>query len=49
MFHFSIHFKAILIVEGTERAIECNWEVNRAFGKFGRGIEKGMIVEGGKV
>ena len=49
MFHFFVHFKVILIIEGTNRAIECNWEINRAFGKFGGGIEKRIIVEGGKV
>jgi hypothetical protein len=49
VFYLSIHFNAILVVEGNDRAIKFNWEVNCAFQKFGGWIEKEVIVEGGKV
>ena len=48
--HYSINFNAILGIGGNSRAIGCNWgEVNRVSWKFERGIEKVVIVEGGKV
>ena len=49
VFHFSTRFNAILVVEGNGRAIESNWGINRAFQKFGGGIEKEVIVESGKI
>ena len=47
VFHLSIHFNAILVVEVT--TVQLNWEVNCTFQKFGGWIEKEVIVEGGKV
>jgi hypothetical protein len=47
--HYSVNSNAILGIGGNGRAIECNWGVNHASWKFGGGIEKVVIVEGGKV
>jgi hypothetical protein len=45
----SINYNAILGTGGNGRAIGSNWGVNREFLKFRGGIEKFVIVEGGKV
>ena len=45
----SINYNAILGTGGNVHAIGCNWGVNREFLKFRGGIEKFVIVEGGKV
>ena len=49
VFHFFVHFNAIWVVGGNNFAIEYNWGVNCAFGKFGGEIEQRVIVKGDKV
>jgi hypothetical protein len=49
MSNISVQINPNLETGGNGCAIGCNWGVNRAFWKFGGGIEKVVIVEGGKV
>ena len=49
MSNISVQINSNLDTGGNSLAIGCNWGVNRTFWKFGGGIEKVVIVEGGKV
>ena len=45
----SVYYNSILATWGNNHAIGCNWGVNHTFFKFRGGIEKVVIIEGGKV
>ena len=47
--HYFVNSNAILGSRDNDRAIGCNWGVNRDFLKFRGWIEKVVIIEGDKV
>ena len=47
--HYFVNSNAILGSGDNDRAIGCNWGVNRDFLKFRGWIEKVVIIEGDKV